>query len=100
MNGVWTYTLDDTNSAVQGLSAGQTLHDQFNVATADGTTKLMDITINGADDTATITTTSVTTSETNLPSFNFFLVGARSRSSTSTPTMPQRRILMWRIPAA
>ena len=35
--GVWTYTLDNANSAVQALNVGGTLTDSFTVTTADGT---------------------------------------------------------------
>ena len=35
--GVWTYTLDNANSAVQALNAGDTLTDSFTVTTVDGT---------------------------------------------------------------
>ena len=53
--GAWSYTLDDSNAAVQGLNAGGTLHELVTVATADGTTRQIDITINGANDSAVIT---------------------------------------------
>ena len=52
--GLWTYTLDDTNAAVQALNAGDTLIDTFTVATIDGTSQVVTITINGADDAAAI----------------------------------------------
>jgi VCBS repeat-containing protein len=55
--GLWTYTLDDDNAAVQALAAGGTLHDLVTVTTADGTSKVVDVTIQGANDTATITGT-------------------------------------------
>jgi T1SS-143 domain-containing protein len=48
--GAWSYTLDNTNPTVQGLNVGGTLHDTFQVTTADGTSQTLDITINGADD--------------------------------------------------
>ena len=35
--GVWTYTLDNPNSAVQALNVGDTLTDTFTVTTVDGT---------------------------------------------------------------
>ena len=35
--GVWTYTLDNGNAAVQALNVGQTLTDSFTVTTIDGT---------------------------------------------------------------
>ncbi len=53
--GVWSYTLDDSNAAVQALKVGQTLTDTFTVATVDGTPKVVSITINGANDAAVIT---------------------------------------------
>src|SRR5690606_10464377 len=49
-SGNWTYTLDNTNAAVQGLAAGDTLADSFTVTTADGTTQLVTVTINGTND--------------------------------------------------
>src|SRR5262245_33540682 len=52
--GAWSYTLDDGNSAVQALNAGGTLHELVTVATADGTTRQIDVTINGANDAAVI----------------------------------------------
>src|SRR5690606_34120386 len=42
-----SYTLDNTNAAVQGLGAGDTLADSFTVTTADGTTQLVTVTIHG-----------------------------------------------------
>ena len=47
--GVWTYTLDNTNAAVQGIPASGTL-DSFTVATTDGTSQVVSITITGAND--------------------------------------------------
>ena len=35
--GVWIYTLDNSNSAVNALNTGQTLTDSFTVHTLDGT---------------------------------------------------------------
>ena len=48
--GVWTYTLDNTNAAVQGIPASGTLADSFTVATTDGTSQVVSITITGAND--------------------------------------------------
>ena len=53
--GLWTYTLDNTNTAVQALNVGQTLTDTFTAVTTDGTSQVVTITINGADDAAEIT---------------------------------------------
>src|SRR6185436_12446730 len=55
--GAWSYTLDDTNTLVQGLNTGGTLHELVTVATADGTTQVIDVTIHGANDAAVITGT-------------------------------------------
>ncbi|MBX3622876.1 MAG: VCBS domain-containing protein [Rhizobacter sp.] len=56
--GVWTYTLDNTRTATQSLTAGQTVHDTLTVTSSDGTaTRVIDVTVNGANDTATITGT-------------------------------------------
>jgi VCBS repeat-containing protein len=49
-NGKWTYTLDNTNAAFDGLITGQTLPDSFTVQTQDGTVQVVNITINGATD--------------------------------------------------
>ena len=43
--GVWTYTLDNANSAVQALNVGDTLTDTFTVTTIDGTAKVVTVTI-------------------------------------------------------
>lgn len=52
--GVWTYTLDNANSAVQALNAGDTLTDSFTVTTIGGTAQVVTITIRGASDAAII----------------------------------------------
>ena len=53
--GVWTYTLNNNNATVQALNNGGTLTDHITVATADGTTQVVTITINGANDAPVIT---------------------------------------------
>ena len=53
--GVWAYTLDNSNAAVQALNVGGTLTDTFTVTTIDGTAQLVTITINGTNDLAIIT---------------------------------------------
>jgi VCBS repeat-containing protein len=52
--GVWTYTLDDTDAAVQALASGVLLSDSFTVATVDGTMQVVAVTITGANDAAAI----------------------------------------------
>ena len=61
--GVWTYTVNDANSAVQALNVGDKLTDSFTVTTIDGTSQVVTVTINGANDASVIsgaTTGSVT----------------------------------------
>jgi VCBS repeat-containing protein len=53
--GVWTYTLNNANAAVQALSAGSALADSFTVTTVDGTSQVVSITITGANDTPVVT---------------------------------------------
>ncbi len=60
-SGVWTYTLDNSNATVQALNVGQTLTDTFTATTVDGTTQLVTITINGANDAAVLTGTATGT---------------------------------------
>ena len=60
--GVWTYTLDDSDTDTQLLDDGDTVNDEtFNIATADGTSTTLTITINGANDAASITGTNTGT---------------------------------------
>ena len=55
--GVWAYTLNNANSAVQALNVGDTLTDTFTVTTVDGTPKVVTVTIHGANDAAIISGT-------------------------------------------
>ena len=48
--GNWVFTLDNTNTAVNNLNNGGTLSDSFTVTTADGTSQVVTITINGHTD--------------------------------------------------
>src|SRR5206468_4188026 len=52
--GVWTYTLNNTNHAVQALNVGGTLTDTFTVTTVDGTAQVVMVTISGTNDAAII----------------------------------------------
>src|SRR5205807_2425359 len=63
-NGAWTYT---ANSAFDSLNVGQSVSDSFTVAAADGTTPAVQVTINGTNDAAVLSSTAVTLSETNAP---------------------------------
>jgi VCBS repeat-containing protein len=53
-DGLWIYTLDDGNSAVQALNVGDRLIDTFTVATVDGTPQVVTIIIAGRNDAAVI----------------------------------------------
>ena len=54
--GQWTYALDNSRAATQGLAQGVKVHDTLTVTSADGTaTKTIDVTITGSNDAATIT---------------------------------------------
>ncbi|MEH2476841.1 VCBS repeat-containing protein [Nitrobacteraceae bacterium AZCC 2146] len=57
--GAWTYTLNNSNSTVQGLNVGQTLTDTFTVHTVDGTAQVVTVTINGTNDAAVISGTAI-----------------------------------------
>ncbi|MBU2953320.1 beta strand repeat-containing protein, partial [Marinobacter sp. F3R08] len=52
-NGNWTYSLDNTSTAVQALKAGETLTDTITFTSNDGTNTSQDITITGTNDTPT-----------------------------------------------
>src|SRR5688572_18294492 len=59
-DGVWTYTLDNSNAAVQALNVGSpALTDSFTVKSEDGTEQVVSITIHGSNDAAVITGTSI-----------------------------------------
>ncbi|WP_286220915.1 VCBS domain-containing protein [Marinobacter apostichopi] len=66
-NGSWTYSADNSQAAIQGLTENDSLTDSFVVTNADGvTTETVTITINGTDDVPVIsgdTTGSVTEDE-------------------------------------
>ena len=52
--GVWTYTINQDNSAIQALNVGGTLTDTFTVTSIDGTAQVVTVTIRGANDAAVI----------------------------------------------
>ncbi|MDP1604068.1 MAG: VCBS domain-containing protein, partial [Legionella sp.] len=52
--GEWTYAADNSQSAIQALPEGSTLTDTFSVASIDGTSQQITITINGTNDAAVI----------------------------------------------
>lgn len=58
--GAWSYTLDNARVATQALGASSTVHDTLAVTSSDGTaTRLIDVTINGANEAAVIGTPTV-----------------------------------------
>src|SRR3989441_7033190 len=63
-NGAWTYT---ANSAFDNLNFGQSISDTFTVASADGTTSTVQVTINGTNDAAVVSSATVVLAETNAP---------------------------------
>src|SRR5207244_355463 len=63
-NGAWTYT---ANSAFDNLNVGQSVSDTFTVASADGTTSTVQVTINGTNDAAVLSSATVSLAETNAP---------------------------------
>ena len=56
-DGVWIYTLNDDDHAVQALNVGDTLTDTFTVTSVDGTEQVMTVTIDGSNDAAVISGT-------------------------------------------
>src|SRR5207244_2463467 len=60
----WTYT---ASSAFDNLNVGQSVSDTFTVASADGTTSTVQVTINGTNDAAVLSSATVALSETNAP---------------------------------
>ncbi|OWT79863.1 MULTISPECIES: retention module-containing protein [unclassified Achromobacter] len=60
-NGNWHYSLNNASDAVQGLSEGQLVKDQFTVHSADGTPSQVTILITGTNDAPVIGGTAVGT---------------------------------------
>ncbi|MGB2521575.1 VCBS domain-containing protein [Shewanella algae] len=53
-NGHWTYTADNSQTAIQGLKSGESLTETLFVHSVDGTAQKVTVTINGTDDKAVI----------------------------------------------
>ena len=66
-DGNWTYTLDNNQADVQGLNDGDTLIDTIIFTSDDGTTQTQEITINGTNDAATVSSADVELTETDAP---------------------------------
>jgi len=70
--GEWTYTLDNTDPAVQALPAGATLTEEFQVSSFDGsTTETVTVTVTGVND---------------VPSFGGVITGSVTEDDNSTLT--------------
>ncbi|MEQ1686591.1 MAG: VCBS domain-containing protein, partial [Burkholderiaceae bacterium] len=64
--GVWTYTLNNADPAVQALGAGQTLPSEtFTVRSIDGTAQVVTVSITGTNDAAVLGSATVNLTETN-----------------------------------
>ena len=63
-NGAWTYT---ASSAYNNLNVGQSVSDTFTVSSADGTTTTVQVTINGTNDAAVLSSANAVVAETNAP---------------------------------
>jgi VCBS repeat-containing protein len=59
-DGVWTYTLRDSDNNVQALKAEQTVTETFIVTTAGGATQVITISIYGSNDAPSFTTSQTT----------------------------------------
>ena len=66
--GVWSYQLDNAKVATQALAADAQAHDTLTVTSLDGTaSQVIDVTINGTNDAAVLSSASVALDETNAP---------------------------------
>ncbi len=86
-SGAWTYSLNNTDPAVQALGAGQTLPaETFTVTSVDGTAQVITVTITGTNDAATITGTATAslTEDTDLSGGNLFASGKLTVSDVDT----------------
>jgi VCBS repeat-containing protein len=83
--GAWTYALDNTRAATQTLKAGDAVLDTLTVTSTDGTQKVIEVTVNGSNDTAVIGGTATGT-VTEAGGLNNATVGTPSASGTLTVT--------------
>src|SRR5207248_791224 len=91
-NGAWTYT---ANSAFDSLNVGQSVSDTFTVASADGTTTTVQVTINGTNDAAVHSSATVALSETNAPLTTGGTLTVSDVDSAQT-FVPQRNAALFR----
>ncbi|WP_238593771.1 VCBS domain-containing protein [Endozoicomonas atrinae] len=73
-NGQWTYSADNSQTAIQSLGAGDTLTDTLTVQSTDGTPHQVSITINGTNDAPVIS---------NLTGHNLSLIPEDTESTES-----------------
>ncbi len=82
--GAWTYTMDSAHDEFVG---GQTYTDSITVATADGTTQVVTVTMTGTNDAAVITgTASAALTETNVGAVHRRHAYARPMSTAPLPS--------------
>ena len=80
--GTWTYTLNNNNSAIQGLNVGQHLTDTFTVTTIDGTAQQITVTINGTNDTPILSASLTSATYTDTAADDTFAAVTGTLSST------------------
>ena len=97
--GVWTYTVDDNNAAVQALNGLATLTDTFAVLTEDGTAQTVTITINAQNDAAVITGTA-TGSVTEAGGVNNGTLGTPTATGDLNAADPDNAADSWQAVAA
>ncbi|WP_249553162.1 MULTISPECIES: VCBS domain-containing protein [Shewanella] len=69
--GNWTYTVDNTLTAIQQLNTGERLTDSLTISSADGTNHTLTVTITGSDDAPVVAQSLVTTTATEDTAFSF-----------------------------
>jgi VCBS repeat-containing protein len=84
-DGVWTYALDNSDTAVQALAEGATLNDTLIVLSADGTPSAITVTITGTNDVPVITgDTTGGVGEDGTPTASGFLVASDPDTNESS----------------
>ncbi|WP_037422340.1 VCBS domain-containing protein, partial [Shewanella xiamenensis] len=69
--GNWTYTVDNTLTAIQQLNTGEHLTDSLTISSADGTNHTLKVTITGSNDAPVVAHSLVTTTATEDTAFSF-----------------------------
>ena len=81
-DGTWTYTADNTQSAIQNLNTGDTLTDSFTASSADGTTQTVTITIDGLTD--PVAAVELSTVQLNANNSGFVINGVSANDSSGS----------------